>query len=54
MSGVGEGALPSVDAACKAIVRGCRTHMPDPNSTAATNRSYAAYRRVYEAHVFDF
>lgn len=49
LAGVGAGIWPSVDAACKAVVRVANRVQPNPASSAVLNTSYRAYRRVYPA-----
>lgn len=49
LAGVGVGAWPSVDAACKAVVRVAASISPDPAIAGIMKSQYSAYRRVYPA-----
>jgi len=49
LAGVGARVWTSVDAACEAVVRVSGTVVPNPRDSAAMERSYAAYRRMYPA-----
>lgn len=55
LAGVGAGAWPTVDAACKSVVRVAKRVAPDPCGVAAMDRQYRAYRKVYPAlaHIVD-
>jgi xylulokinase len=49
LAGVGVGAWPSVDAACKAVVRVATRTSPDPRTAQTMERQYAAFRALYPA-----
>jgi xylulokinase len=49
LAGVGVKAWPSVDSACKAVVRVAGRVSPDPKDAEAMQKSYATYRRIYPA-----
>ena len=49
LAGVGVGMWPSVDAACKSIVRVSQTVRPIPANVAIMRSQYAAYTRIYPA-----
>jgi xylulokinase len=49
LAGVGAGAWPSVDGACKAIVKVATRVPPNPVAVAALRAVYADWRRVYPA-----
>lgn len=49
LAGVGAGAWPSVEDACRAIVRVASRVEPDPGSAAALRTTYAAWQRLYPA-----
>jgi xylulokinase len=49
LAGVGAKAWPSVDSACKAVVRVAGSTSPNPIDAQTMQKSYAAYRRIYPA-----
>jgi xylulokinase len=49
LAGVGVKAWPSVDEACKAVVRVAGSVSPNPNDAETMRKSYTAYRRIYPA-----
>ncbi|CDM64381.1 xylulokinase [Pyrinomonas methylaliphatogenes] len=49
LAGVGVGAWPSVDAACKAVVRVASRTSPDEQTAQVMDRQYAAFRALYPA-----
>ena len=49
LAGVGAGAWPSVDGACKAIVKVASRVPPSPVAVAALRAVYADWRRIYPA-----
>ena len=49
LAGVGAKIWPSVDAACKAVVRVADRVRPNPANAPVMNTSYKAYRRLYPA-----
>ena len=49
LAGVGAGAWPSVDGACKAIVKVASRVPPSPTAVAALRAVYADWRRIYPA-----
>ena len=49
LAGVGAKAWPSVDSACKAVVRVAGSVSPNSEDTVTMQKSYAAYRRIYPA-----
>ena len=49
LAGVGAGAWPSVDGACKAIVKVATRVPPSPTAMAALRTVYADWRRIYPA-----
>ena len=55
LAGVGAKVWPSVDEACRAVVRVATRISPDQDRVATMNAVYAAYRRVYPAtkSIFD-
>jgi xylulokinase len=49
LAGVGAKAWPSVDDACRSVVRVAKRVAPQPHAVPVMQQSYAAYRRVYPA-----
>jgi xylulokinase len=49
LAGVGAKTWPTVDDACKAVVRAAERVQPKPESVAAMNEAYRRYRRIYPA-----
>jgi xylulokinase len=49
LAGVGANIWPTVDDACKAVVRVAERVQPKPESVAAMNEAYRRYRRIYPA-----
>jgi xylulokinase len=49
LAGVGAKIWPTVDDACKAVVRVAERVQPNPQSVAAMNEAYRRYRRMYPA-----
>ncbi|MGA3103364.1 MAG: xylulokinase [Terriglobales bacterium] len=49
LAGVGAKAWPSVDSACKSVVRVAGSVSPNAKDAEIMNKSYAAYRRIYPA-----
>jgi xylulokinase len=49
LAGVGAKLWPTVDDACKAVVRVAERVRPQADAVAAMNQSYAAYQRIYPA-----
>jgi xylulokinase len=49
LAGVGAKAWPSVDSACKAVVRVAGSVSPNSKDAETMQKSYAAYRRIYPA-----
>ncbi len=49
LAGVGAKLWPTVDDACKAVVRVAERVRPQADAVAAMNKNYAAYQRVYPA-----
>ncbi len=49
LAGVGGKAWPSVDAACKSVVRVSESTSPDFNTSSTVQKSYESYRRLYPA-----
>jgi xylulokinase len=49
LAGVGAKAWPSVDSACKSVVRVAGSVSPNEKDAEIMNKSYAAYRRIYPA-----
>jgi xylulokinase len=49
LAGVGAKAWPSVDAACKVVVRVAGSVSPNQKDAETMQKSYAAYRRIYPA-----
>lgn len=49
LAGVGTGAWANVDAACQATIRETGRAVPDPETAAVYERSYAVYRQLYPA-----
>lgn len=49
LAGVGYGAWASVDEACDAAIKVANRTKPDPDSVAALDRNYEAYKLLYEA-----
>jgi xylulokinase len=49
LAGVGAGAWPDVDSACKATVKPTGSTLPDPVQVAAYRKSYEVYRELYPA-----
>jgi xylulokinase len=49
LAGVGAKAWPSVDSACKSVVRVAGSVSPNEKDAEIMNKSYEAYRRIYPA-----
>jgi xylulokinase len=49
LAGVGAGVWKTVDEACRQAVRVSKVVEPNPESSAALERQYQAYRRIYPA-----
>ena len=52
LAGVGAKAWPSVDAACDTVIRVAGNVSPNSENSAAMEKAYAAYRRIYPAMKF--
>lgn len=52
LAGVGTGMWSSVDEACNSVLKVKARVRPNPDSTAIMDRSYAAYRRLYQGLKF--
>ena len=49
LAGVGCGIWPSVDAACRAVVRAADHVSPEPSNQSLLDKQYQAFRRLYPA-----